>query len=151
MKKIKIYLSLFFVLILLHSCGFKPIYSSSNLDLNFKDIDYKPTILNKQIVQALRSISNPNGTKSYDIKMNTIREKNIITKNSKGETEIYELKIILQLEIIDDGVKQNKNFSSKLNYNNSDNKFELNQYEIEIEKQIINDLVEEIISFFSNL
>ena len=50
-----------------------------------------------------------------------------------------------------DNINQLKNFSSKINYNNSDNKFELNQYENEIEKQIINELIEEIILYLSNL
>ena len=123
----------------------------NNFDLKFNEIDYKPTILNKQIVQTLNSLSNPDGAKNLNIKFNTTREKNIITKNSKGETEIYELKIILKLEIYNDNINQLKNFSSKINYNNSDNKFELNQYENEIEKQIINELIEEIILYLSNL
>ena len=85
-----------------------------------------------------------------ETKFDGISEK-IVSKNSKGETVIYEIKIILELEVYNDKIKHNKKFSSKLNYNNNDNKFELNQYEIEIEKQIMNDLIEEIILFLSTL
>ena len=44
--------------------------------------------------------------------------------------------------------KITRNFENKIKYNNNDNKFELKQYESEIEKQIISDLIEQIIIFF---
>ena len=151
MKKINIYLLLFIVLAFTKSCGYSPIYSTNNFNLKFNKIDYTPNLLNKQIVQTLASLSNPESSKEYDISINTVKEKNIVTKNSKGDTETYELRIILQIELNDGNIKKSKKFSSNIKYNNNDNKFELNQYEIEIEKQIINDLIEEIILFFSNL
>ena len=152
MKKIHIYYSLFlFVLFFTTSCGYTPIYSTSNFDLKFNKIDYTPNVLNKQIAQTLNSLSNPNSNKRYDIKINTLKEKNTVSKNSKGETVTYEIKIILELEISNEKIRQNETFSSKIKYSNNDNKFELNQYEIEIEKQITSDLIEEIILFFSNL
>ena len=133
------------------SCGYTPIYSSSNFELKIKKIDYEPNILNKQIVQTLSSLSNPSASKEYNLSVNTLNEKNIVSKNSKGETVIFEKKIILELELYNEENRYNKKFSSKINYNNNDNKFELNQYEIEIEKQIIDDLIEEVILYFSNL
>ena len=151
MKKINIFLLLFFILILTKGCGYTPIYSVTNFDLKFNKIDYEPNLINKQIVQTLNSLSSSEGTKEYNIKINTIKEKNIISKNSKGDTETFEIKIILDLNVYNENTNRNKKFSSKIKYNNNDNKFELNQYEIEIEKQILNDLIEEIILFFSNL
>ena len=44
-----------------------------------------------------------------------------------------------------------KTFSSKQNYNNIDNKFELNQYEIELEKQIVSELTENTESSYKYL
>ena len=151
MKRLRIYLSLFLILIISQSCGFKPIYSSANLDIKINEIEYEPNILNKQVVQTLGALSNPEGTREYNVRINTLKEKNIVSKNSKGETETYEIKIILQFEVYNDNFKNSKNFTSKIKYSNNDNKFELNQYEMEIEKQIINDLIEEIIFFFSSL
>ena len=75
MKKIKTLSLLLFISLFVENCGFKPIYSSNNLDLKFNEIDYKPTILNKQIVQTLNSLSNPDGAKNLNIKFNTTREK----------------------------------------------------------------------------
>ena len=151
MKKININFIFLIVLTLTTNCGYTPIYSTSNFDLKLNNFDYAPNDLNKRIVQSLSTLSNPEGSKEYNVKINTLKEKNIVSKNSKGETTIFEIKIILELEAYNDKIKHNKKFSSKLNYNNNNNKFELNQYEIEIEKQIINNLIEEIVLFFSNL
>lgn len=151
MKKVNIFSLLLIILLFKTSCGYTPIYSSSNFELKIKKIDYEPNILNKQIVQTLSSLSNPSASKEYNISVNTLNEKNIVSKNSKGETVIFEKKIVLELELYNEENRYNKKFSSKINYNNNDNKFELNQYEIEIEKQIIDDLIEEVILYFSNL
>ena len=37
----------------------------------------------------------------------------------------------------------------KIKYNNNENKFVLNQYEIEIEKQIINGIIEDILIYLA--
>jgi len=151
MKKVNIFSLLLIILLFKTSCGYTPIYSSSNFEFKINKIDYEPNILNKQIVQTLSSLSNPSASKEYNLSVNTLNEKNIVSKNSKGETVIFEKKIILELELYNEENRYNKKFSSKINYNNNDNKFELNQYEIEIEKQIIDDLIEEVILYFSNL
>ena len=38
-----------------------------------------------------------------------------------------------------------------MKYRNNENKFELKQYEKEIEKQITNDLIEKVLVYFSEL
>ena len=151
MKKIIPYFIFLILILSINSCGYTPIYSTTNLDLKFNKINYEPNFLNKQIVQTLSTFSNPNSSKEYDIKINTLKEKNIVSKNSKGETETYEIKVTIELNVYDENTNNLKKFSSKIKYNNNDNKFELNQYEIEIEKQIITDLIEKILLYFSNL
>ena len=141
MKKVNIFSLLLIILLFKTSCGYTPIYSSSNFELKIKKIDYEPNILNKQIVQTLSSLSNPSASKEYNLSVNTLNEKNIVSKNSKGETVIFEKKIVLELELYNEENRYNKKFSSKINYNNNDNKFELKQFE----KIIINDLVDKII------
>ena len=151
MKTTKFFAIFYLIFVFTNSCGYTPIYSSTNLDIKFNKIDYVPNILNQQIAQTLTSLSNINGKKEYDLELKTFKEKNIVSKNSKGDTETYEIKIILELVVNNNDIEDTQRFSSKVKYNNNDNKFELNQYEIEIEKQIINGLIEEIILYFSKL
>ena len=151
MKKIKNIFIFSFILIFIHSCGFKPIYSTNNLNLKLNNINFKNNKLNNQINRSLISFSNPQGSKIYDINFKTNKEKRVVSKNSKGNTETYELKINLNMSIVAEGKNFTKNFIKKVKYNNNDNKYELKQYEIEIEKQIVGDLFEEIIIFFSEI
>ena len=151
MKTIKFIFVYFVLTIFTYSCGFKPIYSSNNFDLKFNSINFKSSKLNNQIVKFLKTFSNPNGSKFYDINLNVIKEKKALSKNSKGDTETFELKLVLNMTIETEGETYKKSFIEKIKYNNNDNKFELKQYEIEIEKQIITDLTEKIVIFFSEI
>ena len=44
-----------------------------------------------------------------------------------------------------------KNFTSRFNYNTSANKFELSQYEKEIEETLINKIIEDCIIYLSKI
>ena len=79
------------------------------------------------------------------MELNSIKEKRIVSKNKSGDAEIFELKIRVEVVINN----QQKSFSSFQNYNNNENKFELNQYEIEIEKQIINGIIDDILIYLA--
>ena len=46
MKKILMILVYLLSIFLAQSCGFKPIYLSENLEINFQNIEYKNTKLN---------------------------------------------------------------------------------------------------------
>ena len=151
MKKIINIFIFLFILVFIHGCGFKPIYSTNNLNLKLNNIDFENNKLNNQINRSLKSFSSPQGSKIYDINFETKKEKRVVSKNSKGNTETYELKISLNISIVTEGKSFTRNFINKVKYNNNDNKYELKQYEIEIEKQIITDLIEEIIIFFSEI
>ncbi len=151
MKIIKIIFLCLMFTIFTYSCGFKPIYSSNNLDLKFGAIDFESNKLNNQIIKSLKTFSNPNGLKVYDIDLDAVKEKKILSKNSKGDTESFELKIVLNMTVSTEGETYKKRFIDKIKYNNNDNKFELKQYEIEVEKQIVTDLIEEIVIFFSEI
>ena len=148
MKIVKIIFFCLLTITLISNCGYKPIYSTSNLDLKLNKINFESNKINNQIVRSLQLFSNPDGSKSYDINIETKKEKRIVSKNSKGDTELYELKINLKMIVETKTKKIAKNFENKIKYNNNDNKFELKQYESEIEKQIISDLIEQIIIFF---
>lgn len=148
MKIIEFIFFCFVTIILTSNCGYKPIYSTSNLDLRINKINFEANKINNQIVRSLKFFSNPDGSKNYDVNIDTKKEKRIVSKNSKGDTELYELKITLKMIVDTKTKKIMRNFENKIKYSNNDNKFELKQFESEIEKQIISDLIEQIIIFF---
>ena len=151
MKKIKYFFVIMAALISFQSCGFKPIYSSENLNINFIKIDYEKNNLNKKVVRTLKNFSNPNADKFYEVKLETLKNRKVISKNSKGNAETYELKITLNLDIFNEKNNFARTFVNKLNYKDNVNKFQLKQYESEVEKQILNDIIKDVLVFLSDI
>ena len=145
MKKKHFFIINFLILILLEGCGYEPIYSSKNFLFKIGKIDYENNQINNQVVRSLKSLSNQNARNTLDLKLSSTEEKRIVSKNKSGDAEIFELKILVEVIIND----QQKSFSSSQNYNNNENKFELNQYEIEIEKQIINGIIDDMLIYLA--
>ena len=128
MKKKFILLLLF---ISLSHCGFSPIYNTAN------KLDYKIIInekngdkfLNNLISQEILKISNNNAVKIYYVKVNTIYEKIILSKNSKGSPTEYQLKAITNFEIQNKNIKKEISLNEKQNIKNISDIFELKNYE----------------------
>jgi len=128
MKKKFIILLLFFSL---SHCGFSPIYNITD------KLDYKIIIteksgdkfINNLISQEILKISNNNAAKIYYVKVNTVYEKTIVSKNSKGSPTEYQLKAITNFEIQNKNNKKEISFNEKQNIKNISDIFELKNYE----------------------
>ena len=147
MKKKYILLTGLLIIALLNGCGYKPVYSSKNFSLKIDKITHTNNKIEKQIERSLKSISNDKATKTVSFEINSKKEKIIVSKNKNGDPEIFELKILINININN----KQKTFLGKQVYNNIENKFELNEYEIQIEKQIITKIIDEIIIFLLEL
>ena len=80
--------------------------------------------------------------KFYNLEIYANKEKNIITKDTKGNPKIFEIKILLDLVVLENNeIKNKKKIVKNFTYNNNSNKFDLKQYE----KNIENNLMDEII------
>lgn len=147
MKKKNLLLVGFLIILFSQGCGFKPVYSSKNLSFSIGKIQHDNNKLNFQISRSLKSLSNENADNDIDLELISKKEKKIISKNKSGDPEIFELKIIINIKI----QEKQKTFVTKQNYNNKENKFELNEYEIEIEKQLINEIIDDILLYLAKL
>ena len=150
MKKI---ITILFTFMLLTSCGYSPIYSSKNLDFRLKNIvTSKNDRLESKVENKLQNFSNPESQKVFSLEVDTQKQINILTKNSKGDPSRYEMVIDVRLKIINDQDKNfNKSFQERFNYKSDTNKFKLNNYEKEIEDLLINKNIENIIVYLSKI
>tara|TARA_B110001452_G_C15126180_1_gene392469 strand:+ start:374 stop:808 length:435 start_codon:yes stop_codon:yes gene_type:complete len=139
----KLYFSL--IIILLIGCGYEPIYSSKNILFKVDQVYFEENNLNRQIVRSLRSISNQKAKKKLNINLSSEKLKKVVSKTKTGDPEIFELMILVKIEILD----IQKNFKSKQNYNNNDNKFKLKEFESEIEKQLVSEIIDEILIYLT--
>tara|TARA_B100001093_G_scaffold155952_1_gene148553 strand:- start:42 stop:488 length:447 start_codon:yes stop_codon:yes gene_type:complete len=147
MKKKYVLLTGILIFTLITGCGYKPVYSSKEFLFKINEIKHVNNKINNQIARSLKSISNDNATSSLNFELNSKKEKIIVSKNKNGDPEIFELTISIDI-IVED---KPKTFLGKQVYNNIENKFELNEYEIQIEKQIITKMIDEIIIFLLEL
>tara|TARA_B100001996_G_scaffold71853_1_gene52746 strand:- start:3129 stop:3584 length:456 start_codon:yes stop_codon:yes gene_type:complete len=135
------------------SCGYKSIYSSKNLNFNISEFEVTDkTKISRKIKSNLDSYKKNNSKNFYYIKINSKKEINIISKDSKGDPSNFVMNIISEITILnDEKIVKNKVFSESFNYKNSSNKFDLKQYEKNIEENLTDKIIENIISYFYTL
>ena len=140
------------LLLFVSACGYEPAYISKNLNFTIKNIQKDNTRINNEFENLILSRNVPDNDNKLDLSIDTIKVKNIKSKNKKGKALIYELKIKLTIKVSKNGSELGmKILTESITYNNNDNKFELKQYEDELEKIIVNKLVNETIMYLSNI
>ena len=142
-KKIIIIISF----LLLLSCDYKPIFSSSNTNFSITEIKLigKKNIGSK-IKKNLNIYKNAkNKSIFYSLEINSDQKKNIASKDTKGDPKIFEMQILVNLTILENNkIKNKKKSEESFAYNNSTDKFNLKQYEKNIEENLIEKIVEKI-------
>ncbi len=139
------FLILFLYTILLQGCGYEPIYSSKNFLFKINKISFEKNKINNQIAKNLKSMSNENATKILDLNLKSEIKKKVVSKNKSGDPVIFELTLLITIE-----TEYNKKiFINKQVYNNRENKFELNEFEIQMQNQIIKNIIDDILIYLS--
>jgi len=139
MNKISNYiliLSFFF----LTNCGYEAVLNNQNyqFSINVNKINGDQKI-NSLIINRLKQLEK--NEKIYNLSLTSNKEKLIISKDSKGDPSIFEIKINVNYVVKkDEEILISNKINKKTTYNNITDKFELENYE----KTIINNLVSEI-------
>tara|TARA_B100000780_G_C21077811_1_gene433939 strand:+ start:616 stop:1068 length:453 start_codon:yes stop_codon:yes gene_type:complete len=144
---------LIFAFLLATGCGYTPLYSTKNFDFKVKNItSSKNSRLDSKVERGLRRFSNQKGQKIISLKMDTKKEINILSKDSKGDPSRYEMIISIELETLDYQNRNiNRSFKNSFNYNNKKNKFDFKKYENEIEDLLIDKNIDLIVIFLSKI
>tara|TARA_B100001175_G_scaffold307441_1_gene306677 strand:- start:321 stop:779 length:459 start_codon:yes stop_codon:yes gene_type:complete len=128
MNKILNYILIFF-LFTLSSCDYKPILSYKNykFSINVDKITGDEKV-NSIITNNLNNLKG--NKKEFYVTLSSKKEKNIISKDSKGDPSIFELIINVNYNVKLNGemIIEN-NILRKTTYNNISDKFELENYE----------------------
>jgi hypothetical protein len=135
------------VILFLNNCGYKSVYSSKNFSLSINKLDYQNNKLNNKFARIIRSISNDDSKNGINLTFEANQNIKVLSKDKTGEPSIFEMKIEIQITI-DNKVK---NLIGRETFNNDKDKFKLNQYQRQLESQIIERLTLEIMEYLSNL
>jgi len=144
------------ILFLLANCGYEAIYSKKNISkisINKITLEGNKKINRKIITQANLSKNN-NENYAYDLILISNKTIESAAKDNSGNTSVYKTTITVKFYLKDPNnqnqIFKEKDFTSSFSYNNMKNKFDLSQYQKNIEDNIINKITEEIIIFLSS-
>tara|TARA_B100001027_G_scaffold216620_1_gene193549 strand:+ start:3330 stop:3782 length:453 start_codon:yes stop_codon:yes gene_type:complete len=130
------------IFIIICACSYEPILSNKKYNFELVNIYFKgDDKINKIIRNDLATKSN--GSIKYDLQFETVKFKEVLSSNEKGDPTVYKIKIDTSYSLLKENKKILVNkISKQIVYNNIDDKFELSQYE----DRIINNLAYNISS-----
>ena len=144
----------FILLFFISSCGYQPIYiNKSSKIYEFNKIIFDgDNYINKKIISILSIKENNEIDNKNIIDITSSFNTEEVSKNSKGQIEIYKsiINVDLQIKNIDNQVIQKRNFAKEFTYNNKQNKFDLAQYQSSIKDDLINKIVSDTIIFLNS-
>jgi len=138
------------------NCGYSPIYSKKeSLNISINNIILKGNKdINRKIVASANLIKKNNKNYSYNLTLESNKTIETVARDKSGNTSVYKITILTKFYLRDpndeDKIIRNKNFSSSFSYNNITNKFDMLQYQKNIEENLINKIAEEIIIFINS-
>ena len=138
------------------SCGYEAMHSKKN-NINYNFSINKITLLgdrdvNQKIKEKLNIYRLNKEAKNLDIQIESISEKNILVKNSKGNATSFQNIIKIYVTVFSNNKKIDTfQFEDNFKYNNSKNKFDLNRYEKELKANLAESIVNKIIIRLSTI
>ena len=144
MKKIFIVI----ILLILNNCsGYKPIFSSKDINFYIGEIIIKEdNKLIRNIVKNLKPYTIQNDKQRITLELDLNLKEAITLKDTKGNTVSEEMEIVLEVKTsLENNDQINFNFSEKFTFNNQSNKFELNQYKKRIQITLVEKIHQDLI------
>ncbi len=141
------------ILLILNSCGYSPMFKDFN-DLDFS-INIKETYgarkINNLIITNLKSYTQIEATKKYEISVDTDYNKNIIAKDSTGAATEYKIVISSNFKINSTNFNEEISFTESFNMQSMSNKLDEKDYEENIENNLTNTITRKLILKLSQL
>ena len=135
------------LLIFLSNCGYSKVYNNNS------DTEIKITLLemegnreiNNKINSGLKKYYSNESENQFEIKINTILNKEIISKDATGKITNYELQAVSNFQISYNGKNINASFQEKLNIKNIEDSFEQRKYENVVKNNFASSIREKLI------
>ena len=144
-----------FIFVFVLSCGYTPIYQTDQkLNIKLDTIVFSgDKNINREIVKNLDKYRDSDTNNIFDLSINSTKKEDIVTKDKKGNATSYKftLEVDINLSNISNDKKFTKKFSKDMSFNSKNNKFELDQYRLNLEKNMISQILQDINIYLRNL
>jgi len=138
----------FFFFLFLLSCDYTPVYQIKK-ESNFKidTINFSgDKNIGREIIRGLENFEESDAKNIFDLDLNTSKQESIVSKDKKGNATTY--KLVLTVDAYFTNKINNKNYQKKFTketaFNSKNNKFELDQLKINLEKNMISQILQDI-------
>ena len=140
----------FIICLFLVSCGFQSIYVSDKSDFSFNKSKALGEIkISKDIIRNLDSLKKDGG--EYELIIETIFKKDVSSKNKKGDPEVFDMSLDVNVTLKKDKDILKNRFREKLSYNNLKSKFELKQHENNLKSNLVKEISQDILIYLSSI
>jgi hypothetical protein len=145
--------TIFTIFLFLNSCGFTPIFNKENINININKVDFNNNKINRNFARTISTFSDQKSNNSYNIFLESFSTKNIATKDSKGNPSVYNLRLKVDITLIDNFKKKEikKSFSENINLKNNDDKFKLKNTENALIEQMSQKILQDILKFLATI
>ena len=137
------------------SCGYAPIYQSDQkLNIKLDTITSSGDKgINREIVKNLEKYRDSDTNNIFDLSINSTKREDIVTKDKKGNATSFKLTLEVDINLINNSNNKNfiKKFTKYMSFNSKNNKFELDQYRLNLEKNMISQILQDINLYLRNL
>ena len=140
----------FIIYLVLVSCGFQSIYVSDKSNFSFNKSNAIGEIkISKEIIRNLGSLKRDDG--EYELIIETIFKKNVSSKNKKGDPEVFDMNLYVNVTLKKDNDILRNKFREKLSYNNLKSKFELKQHENNLKSNLVQKITRDILIYLNSI
>lgn len=146
-KLTKIIIFFFISIFFLNSCGFESIYSTKNTNFRFSEIITNDKKTSLDLKKNLSNYySNDLSKTEYSLVIKLNQNRIIKSKNKKGEALVYSILINGEILIYKNAELENTlNINEFFDYQNTENKFDLSEYEGNIKDNLISNIANDLI------
>ena len=140
-----------FIIFAVSACGYTPLMINKNISIEFKEIitSGNNEISNK-ISNRMRYMVNE--ISENKLMLNSTINKTIASKNKKGNPEIFNIDLKINLQIfLDDKKFEDKIFNESVSYNNLSSKFELKEREKKIKDSLTDKITNDILLYLQSI
>ena len=150
MIKIRNYVLIIF-LMFISACGYEPLNKSlpeSNIKISKKTFSGDSQI-NRELFNKI-NLKETKDELGYELKLNSNKVIDQVAKDKSGNVTKYETTVTIVVELIENGkTVKKRSFSKNFNYSNLSNKFELKEYQKNVETNLINTIARDIKIFLN--
>ena len=151
--KIIIIILLFIAGSTLSSCKYEPIYSQKEMNFKISKIEIEnKNKINLEIKDNLNIYKNIKSSNEIVLEIDSQKNITTISKDANGNPKKFEMKIIVSLNVLqNENLKEKIKFTENFKYNNISNKFNLKQYENNIQKNLLDQIFQKILIYLSTI